>query len=551
LPGDGFRSFRLPGGDGFLMNRSRLSGPVCRGAPCLRGDSVGGQPKTTMSWGDATMAEGNTVADSGVKFLDRLTSEDRRLLGESGRVSTLHKDAMILEEGSARQSLFIVLSGRVRVVRTHLGTSVTIATLDVGQIFGEMAYLEGIGSSASVFADLDGTKVLCLEASQVHTLLTSVPGLAVRFYESLALILSKRLRTTTAHIPELIIEEIAQVRPHPVEHTHSSDLSTLPPSLVAEVAKFKDGMAQCERALIKKAAQPREIQSVVSQACDSLNQALSRHVIRENKLADVIGAFVFRETFPFMMASRLMDRCLTKPRGYAGDFGTIAMIYDNEPSGDGRLGPLIDKWALNGGPPSAVRARRGTLLEYIKSAYGQWDRKFPMLITSVACGPAREIFDLYSGGTPTPRVETTCIDIDPQALESVAIKAKETGIEKFINLVCANVIRLILGARDVEIQPQHLVYSVGLMDYLQDRTVIAFLNWAYRILLPGGQVIIGNFITGNPDKAFLDYMMEWILIHRSADDLRSLFRQSLFRDAPVQVDVDPTGIQGFARCIKP
>jgi len=40
----------------------------------------------------------------------------------------------------------------------------------------------------------------------------------------------------------------------------------------------------------------------------------------------------------------------------------------------------------------AVRARRRTLLEYINSIYAQWDQTFAMPITSVASGPAREIF---------------------------------------------------------------------------------------------------------------------------------------------------------------
>jgi CRP-like cAMP-binding protein/SAM-dependent methyltransferase len=491
-----------------------------------------------------------TAAESGVQFLDRLTSEDRNLLAEVGQASTLNKDELILEEGSVRQVLFIVLSGRVRVVRTHLGTPVTIATISAGQIFGEMAFLEGIGSSASVFADIDATKLLALQGNRIQSLLRSVPGLAVRFYESLAIILANRLRTTSALIPELMIEEIAQVRARPVEHTRRTDVSVLPPSIVLEVDSFKNSMARSERAMIKKAAEPVEIQAGVSAACESLRQVLSDHINRETKLADAIGSFVFRETFPFFMASRFLDRCLTKPRGYAGDFGTIEIIYENKTSGDGRLGPLVDRWALDANAASAVRSRRNMLAEYIGSAYRQWDRAGAMPVSSVACGPARELFDLFESA-PKPQMEATCIDIDPQALECVAARANKSGVEKSMNLFCANVIRMILGSRDVVIQPQQMIYSVGLMDYLQDKVVITFLNWAYRTLLPGGQVIIGNFLTGSGDKAFMDYVMEWILIHRSSDDLKSLFGQSLFGNTPVIIDVDTTGIQAFARCTKP
>ena len=49
------------------------------------------------------------------------------------------------------------------------------------------------------------------------------------------------------------------------------------------------------------------------------------------KIADILK----EELRPFLQTSRFLDRCIRKPRGYAGDFDTIDFIYDNQPGGIG------------------------------------------------------------------------------------------------------------------------------------------------------------------------------------------------------------------------
>lgn len=100
------------------------------------------------------------------------------------------------------------------------------------------------------------------------------------------------------------------------------------------------------------------------------------------------------------------------------------------------------------------------------------------------------------------------------------------------------------------IGPRQLMYSVGLIDYLKDQFVVALLNWSYDQLLPGGTVILGNFDSKNSDKPYMDYILEWVLIHRSPEDMKNLFRQSKFQTSPVDVRSEDTGINLFAFCTK-
>jgi extracellular factor (EF) 3-hydroxypalmitic acid methyl ester biosynthesis protein len=99
-------------------------------------------------------------------------------------------------------------------------------------------------------------------------------------------------------------------------------------------------MLETDRGLKDRKLAEDAAQSRVGDACGSLEAALREHVKRDGHIEGAIGAFVFRETFPFFMQSRFADRAFTKPRGHAGDYATIEMIYQDTAAGDGRLGPL-------------------------------------------------------------------------------------------------------------------------------------------------------------------------------------------------------------------
>ena len=482
-------------------------------------------------------------------FLVDLTDDDRAMLMKAGRSKHYRKDDLIIEEGDTIHGISILLSGRVRVVRAYVGTAITIATISQGEIFGEMGLIEGIPASASVICDSDTCEVFFIDTPKLDSLLQSVPGMAVRFYRSMSSILSHRVRDVSARIPSLMVEEVAQVQRVPETHTGRAETQALPPSLIEGVTAFKNAMAVVEVMLSREKKPAAEAQVVVDAACSAIRDGLQQHVTRNRGLADAIGAYVFRETFPFFMASRITDRCYTKPRGYAGDFETINMIYQGEAAGDGRIGPLIDRWAMSQAAPTAVRQRRTTLMSHIARIKAAQPSGAPVNITSLAVGPGREFFDVIEADKERS-LFITGVDIDPESLNFVAARARELGVSSQIRLIQGNIIRMARGKQPVEIPPQHLVYSLGLMDYLEDAIVVTCIDWMFDMLLPDGEAIIGNFDAENPDKAYLDYIMEWVLTHRSADDLREIFSRSKFGKRPVEVFSDTTKVQLFARCVK-
>lgn len=489
--------------------------------------------------------------DGGANFqyLSGLTGEDRKLLDSIALVETFPKDHLIREMGDTVRGLSIVRSGRVRVVRTYMGTQITIATMGDSDVFGEMGLLEGLPASASIYCDSDECTTAFLSAADLDNLLVSVPGLSVRFYRALALVVSQRLREVTSRIPALMVEEVAQVVHNPSKHTGRAALQSLPPTFVEGIDAFKGAMAQAERLLNKERKPVDEVQPLVSTACTALRESLQVHVDRNRELGDAIGAYAFRETFPFMMSSRFLDSVYTKPRGYAGDFETINMIYDNKAAGDGRLGPMIDRWILGEPASIAVRQRRATISAHISRIIEASGPGAAVRVTSLAVGPGREFFDALELER-SEQVEITGIDIDPDSLNFVAERAAAAGLSERIRLVQGNIIRMSAGKAPVEMPPQHLVYSIGLMDYLPDSMVVSCLDWIFDLLAPGGEAIVGNFDSRNPMKALMDYVGEWVLIHRTPEDLRRMFAHSKFGKRPVQVTADTTDIQLFARCVK-
>ncbi len=102
----------------------------------------------------------------------------------------------VFHEGDHSDACYIVRSGRFRVTREHSdGRAITLATLGPGDIFGELAMLDGEVRSASVEALADG-ELLALPASEVRSLLARHPEITVKLVAALV----RRLRTANERI---------------------------------------------------------------------------------------------------------------------------------------------------------------------------------------------------------------------------------------------------------------------------------------------------------------------------------------------------------------
>jgi extracellular factor (EF) 3-hydroxypalmitic acid methyl ester biosynthesis protein len=248
---------------------------------------------------------------------------------------------------------------------------------------------------------------------------------------------------------------------------------------------------------------------------------------------------------PYVHLASLAERFYSKPRGYAGDYLTIQLMYNNVPSGVGRIGPLIDECFLTEPAPKAVRNRRGLLKGEIKQ---QRDNQEGLVrVTSLASWPAQELFDVFSEIGPR-ELDATAIDIDKEALVFLGDRIQKENVS--IRPLHGNLIYLATGRQTLELPPQDFVYSIGLIDYFADAFVVKLMDWIFDRLRPGGRVILGNFHPRNPSRAMMDYVLDWRLTYRDEAKMNELYSSSKFGKPCTRILFEEEGINLFAECVK-
>jgi CRP/FNR family cyclic AMP-dependent transcriptional regulator len=92
-------------------------------------------------------------------------------------------------------SLYFITDGRVRIERADNGEISALAEIGVANIFGEMSFLEKSKISASVIAE-SHVVVLKIPGVGLQALIAEDVEFGQRFYRSVAVTLSRRLRAT-------------------------------------------------------------------------------------------------------------------------------------------------------------------------------------------------------------------------------------------------------------------------------------------------------------------------------------------------------------------
>jgi CRP/FNR family cyclic AMP-dependent transcriptional regulator len=101
---------------------------------------------------------------------------------------------VIFEEGSTGRELYVVLEGKIDIVKITGATKTLIVTLGKGEFFGEMAVIDGSSRSATAIAAAPQTKVMRINHARFVYLVSQQPAFALMIMDAL----SKRLRASNA-----------------------------------------------------------------------------------------------------------------------------------------------------------------------------------------------------------------------------------------------------------------------------------------------------------------------------------------------------------------
>jgi extracellular factor (EF) 3-hydroxypalmitic acid methyl ester biosynthesis protein len=472
-----------------------------------------------------------------LELMNTLAPEDAHWLLDIGVEQVTPKGKSVLREGAHPDSLFIMLDGLVAV---HYADrpDLPIAKLGPGELIGEVSLVEDIPASATVTA-LEESRVLRIPRGAVATRLAADRDFEARLYHSFARVLSRRLRERGA-------SAATDKGASPADQARGR--------VELALERLKQLFFEAERHAVEHKGQlPDGIAEKATGVFDCLVASAQRELGHSSPLPDStkmeLGLWLQREFLPFILLTRNVERWYSKPRGYAGDFLTIDWVYENQGGGSGSLGPLIDRLFLDRLAPQAVRNRRALLCGHIADVVAKASRR-PARVLSLACGPAREVFDAMELLPDPTALYVTLVDIDPKALDFVRERRNHLNLEQQMALVRGNLVYLATGRETESIEPQDFVYSIGLIDYFEDRFVVELMNYVCERLRRGGKAILGNFHKRNPDKVLMDYVLNWRLIHRDKDDMNRLFSASRFGKPCSAIHFESGGVNMFAECVK-
>ncbi len=108
--------------------------------------------------------------------------------GELGRV--YKNGEAICKEGEQGEVMYVIQSGRVKIIKHAHSGELTLATLESGDIFGEMALFDKLPRSATATA-LGEARVLSVDKKKLFTTISNDPTLVFKILETM----SRRIRT--------------------------------------------------------------------------------------------------------------------------------------------------------------------------------------------------------------------------------------------------------------------------------------------------------------------------------------------------------------------
>ena len=140
-----------------------------------------------------------------VELFTELSSDELAAVASVASTRSVAKDTVIFHGGDVADAVYVIASGKVKVVTTSTdGKEFILTVLGAGQVFGEMALVEEAPRSASVVT-LTAAELLAIKREDFHHLLNTSPGIS----RSLLAILSRRLRRANSKMESLAYMDVA------------------------------------------------------------------------------------------------------------------------------------------------------------------------------------------------------------------------------------------------------------------------------------------------------------------------------------------------------
>ena len=239
----------------------------------------------------------------------------------------------------------------------------------------------------------------------------------------------------------------------------------------------------------------------------------------------------------------LQSRARDKPRGYPGDYELLRRIIDQTVCPDA-LGRTFDDFFLKQAAAHALRQRSELIASEISRSYLQ-RRPEEFHVLSFGSGPATEIqrFLQQVSMARGTSIRLSLIDHDAEALNDARLRLH--GHTKLAQLALRqeNLFRMPEQYRlDKPSPAADFLVCAGLLDHLSDMAVPQMLNFLFGCLAHRGRLLIGNFSTHNPSRAYWEWIGNWYLNYRDEHALCRLASVAGIPASQTRVFTDSSGV---------
>ena len=305
-----------------------------------------------------------------------------------------------------------------------------------------------------------------------------------------------------------------------------------------------------ERAIDNSACSPEEGRAnltlvAVEQLVDRLKR-IDSEIGSDTELGRELRVAFRSELQKLCAMGPLWNRGLTKPRGYPGDFETLHSLYRNLPIAADPIGRELDRAFLESPLARTVRGRKKLLVTYLRQVVSDC-AKDPCRLLDLACGPSVDVAEVLCGSERDGSIHFVCVDQDADAIAYAQSLLGNTKNKCVVDFLKANVLRVRPCADTLLREPFHVVYSVGLLDYVPDNlSSIALRNW-WRMLAPGGRLVLTMKDRDRYDPTFYDWLADWTFIPRTKRNFLRLLKESLgLSECEIELLREETGVSVMA-----
>jgi hypothetical protein len=150
------------------------------------------------------------------------------------------------------------------------------------------------------------------------------------------------------------------------------------------------------------------------------------------------------------------------------------------------------------------------------------------------------------------RLRFTLLELDEAALDAARTRLTSVVSAEQVVVRRENLFRLAPLRRAAEwFADVDFILCTGLNDYLADDAATVQLRLFWNGLRPGGMAAVGNFAPHCPTRAYMEWIGNWYLIYRTADELAQLGEAARIPAAQRRIIAERTGCDLFLLAEKP